>query len=406
VSASDPDVAVVGAGIIGLAVANELARRRPDASIVVLEREAAIASHQTSHSSGVIHAGLYYAPGSLKARLTRRGVELLYDYCRARGIEARACGKVVVAAEPRELGRLERLAERALANGVPGARLLNAGEIASIEPHAAGIAALHSPRTGVVDFAAVARALAEDLAAAGHPILTGAEVTSLRPERGAVAVGHRRGALRAGLVVCCAGLWSDRVARLSGGRAEPRIVPFRGAYAQLRADRAQLVRALIYPVPDPELPFLGAHLTRDAGGRVLAGPTALLAASRRAYRLRDAGARDLAETLAWPGTGRMAWRHRRHVAGELLRTVSRRALAREAARLVPELRAPDLVPAPAGIRAQAIDRSGRLLDDFAFERAGPILHVRNAPSPAATAALAIAEHVADMLEARPGRAAA
>jgi len=394
VSVSDPDVVVVGAGIVGLAVANEVARRRPRAAITVLEREQRIAAHQTSHSSGVIHAGLYYEPGSLKARLTRRGVGLLYGYCAARGIEARACGKLVVATREAELPRLAGLFERARANGVPGLRMLGSSEIASVEPHAAGLAALHSPRTGVVDFEQVARALARDLFAAGHEIATGAEVVALEPDAHGVAVRHSRGSLRAGTVVCCAGLWSDRLARLAGGRAEPRIVPFRGAYARLRPDRAHLVRALVYPVPDPALPFLGVHLTRDAHGGVLVGPTALPALSRTSYRGWEPSARDLAEALAWRGAARMAWRHRRHVAAELRRTLSRRALAGEAARLVPELGPGDLEPAPAGIRAQALDRSGRLLDDFAFERAGRVLHVRNAPSPAATAALAIAEHVA------------
>lgn len=394
--AENPDVVVVGAGIVGLAVAREIARRRPEASVVVLEREPEIAAHQTSHSSGVIHAGLYYEPGSLKARLTRRGVGLLYAYCRARGIDAPARGKLVVATNDRELPRLEGLLDRARANGVPGVRLLKAGEIASVEPHARGLAALHSPATGVVDFGLVARALADDHLAAGHAILTGAEVVGLDAGAGAVAVRHRRGALRAGRVICCAGLWSDRVARLSGGRAEPRIVPFRGAFARVRPERSHLVRSLVYPVPDPELPFLGVHLTRDVHDRVLAGPTALPALSREAYGPATIDLRDVAHAAAWPGTARMAWRQRRHVAGELRRATSRRALAAAAGRLLPELEPGDLGPAPAGVRAQAIDRSGRLLDDFAFERSGRILHVRNAPSPAATAALAIAEHVADL----------
>jgi len=399
VSASDRDVVVVGAGIVGLAVANEVARRRPDASVAVLERERQLAAHQTGHSSGVVHSGLYYQPDSLKARLTRRGVELLNAYCRARAIEAPASGKLVIATAEREIGALERLLERAHANGVPGVRLLGAGEIGAIEPHAAGIAALHSPTTGVVDFARVARALAEDLARAGHAVTTGAEVVELVAERGGVTVRHARGSLRAGQVVCCAGLWSDRLARLAGGSPEPRIVPIRGAFARVRPERAHLVRSLIYPVPDPELPFLGVHLTRDAQGRVMAGPTALPAPSRAAYRLRDASARDLADAASWPGTARMLWRNRRHAASELRRTVSRRALAADVRRLVPEIGPGDLEPAPAGIRAQAIDRGGNLLDDFAFERQGRILHVRNAPSPAATAALAIAEHVADLAQA-------
>lgn len=400
-STVNPDVVVVGAGIVGLAVANEIARRRPDASVAVLERERQVAAHQTSHSSGVIHSGLYYEPGSLKARLTRRGVDQLYAYCGARGIETPARGKLVIATRDRELAALERLTERAAANGVPDVRLLGAAEIVSIEPHAAGIAALHSPTTGVVDFARVARALAEDLERAGHAVTTGAEVVELVPERGGVTVRHAQGSLRAGQVVCCAGLWSDRLARISGGRADPRIVPIRGAFARLRPERAHLVRSLIYPVPDPELPFLGVHLTRDAHSTVLAGPTALPSLARAAYRLRDASARDLADAASWPGTARMLWRNRRHAAGELRRTVSRRALAADVRRLVPEIGPGDLEPASAGIRAQAIDRGGNLLDDFAFERQGRILHVRNAPSPAATAALAIAEHVADELERDP-----
>ncbi|MEA2352041.1 MAG: (S)-2-hydroxyglutarate dehydrogenase [Thermoleophilaceae bacterium] len=392
------DLAVVGAGIVGLAVARELAERHPRLRLRVLEKEAEPGAHQTSHNSGVVHAGIYYAPGSLKARLSVEGARLLYERCDRLGIPYERCGKLIVATDPRELRALDELERRGVANAVPGLRRVGADGIAAIEPHVRGVAALHSPATGVVDFAAVARSLADELAERGAAVVTGAEVTAVDPGERSIALTTPRGEVRARHALFCAGLWADRLAMLCGGSPDPRIVPFRGAYLRLRPGRRHLVRALVYPVPDPRLPFLGVHLSRHPGGEVLVGPTALLAPARDAYRLSRVRARDLAATLAWPGTWRLVRRFWRTGATELHHAASRRALARAAARYVPELGAGDVLRGPAGVRAQALGRDGALLDDFAFEATPRALHVRNAPSPAATSALAIARHVADRAE--------
>jgi len=382
------DVVIVGGGILGLATAREALLRRPAATVVVLEREPRIGLHQTSHNSGVIHAGVYYAPGSLKARLCVEGARRLYELCDELGVRAERCGKLIVARSDAELPRLDELERRSRANGVRVRRI--AGErIGEIEPHARGIAALHSPDTGIVDFEQVTQALCADFEARGGSIVTGCPVESIGDE----GVRHAHGLTRAPAVVACAGLQSDRLAVRSGAAAEPRIVPFRGAYFRLR--RPGLVRALIYPVPDPSLPFLGVHLTRRVQGDVVAGPTALAVGARDAYRLGRIRARDVRDTLAWPGTWRMSWRWRRHALRELRYAASRSAYARAARTLVPELTVADLERGFAGIRAQALGRDGALLDDFAFSGGNGALHVRNAPSPAATASLAIASEIAD-----------
>lgn len=392
------DLAVVGAGILGLAVARELARRHPGRSVVVLEQEQRAGVHQTGHNSGVVHAGIYYKPGSRKAQLCVQGAHQLYEYCQARAIAVWRCGKLIVALEPSQLPALEELERRGRANGVPGLRRLRGEEIAELEPHARGLAALHSPATGIVDFAAVAAAYGEDVTAAGGVLAYGCAVRSIALAGGRIALGHTRGELRARHAVFCAGLWSDRLATLAGADPDPQIVPFRGAYLRLVPARRELVRALIYPVPDPRLPFLGVHLTRRVDGEVLVGPTALLAPARAAYRLRDVDLRDLAQTLAWPGTRRMARRWWRTGIAELRHAASRAALARAAARFVPALRPDDVEPAFAGVRAQALARDGSLLDDFVFSQTPRALHVRNAPSPGATSALAIAATIADRAE--------
>lgn len=393
------DVAVVGAGIVGLAVARELALRDGGLRVAVLERESAIAAHQTGHSSGVIHAGVYYAPGSLKARLCIAGAAELYAYCAERGIEVRRSGKLILARDESELARLDELERRGRENGVEGLRRLGPDEIAEVEPHAAGVAGLHSPGTGVVDFSRVAASLAEELTARGSAIATRCGVVAIEEcARGAV-VSHALGTTLARAAVVCAGAWSDRLAVAAGAPAEPRVVPFRGAYLRLRRERAHLVRANIYPVPDPGLPFLGAHLTRGLDGEVLLGPSALIVAARDAYRLRTVRRRDLAETLAWPGTWRLLRRHRRAAIAELRLAASRRAFVAAGQRLVPELSESDFVPGPAGIRAQALARDGTLVDDFVVSRTGRTLHVRNAPSPAATASLPLARLIADRAQA-------
>jgi (S)-2-hydroxyglutarate dehydrogenase len=395
---TDCDVAVVGAGIVGLAVARELAFRRPRLRIVVLEREPAVGVHQTSHNSGVIHAGIYYAPGSLKARLCVEGVRDLYAFCAERGVPYERCGKVIVARDPGELDRLDELERRGRANGVPGLRRLTPAELAELEPHCRGVAALHSPATGVVDFATVARALASELGERDVEVRTGVAVEGARAQAGGLALRHRDGETRARFAVLAAGAWADRLAVAAGADPDPRIVPFRGAYLRVRPERAGLVRSLIYPVPDPALPFLGVHLSRHLDGSVTVGPTALIAGSRTAYRLRTVRLRDLADTLAWPGTWRLARRFWRTGVTELRHTLSPRSLARAAATYVPELRPGDLEPGFAGIRAQALGRDGRLVDDFVVSRTERALHVRNAPSPAATSALALARLIADETE--------
>ncbi len=392
------DVAVVGGGIVGLAVARELARRRPAASICVLEREPELASHQSGHSSGVIHAGVYYEPGSLKARLCVQGAEEMYAFCAQHGLPMRRCGKLIVATRTGELAPLRELQRRGQANGVRGLAMLSGEEIASLEPHARGLAALHSPETGVVDFRAVARAIARELQQAGGVIVRSCEVHAATPAPRSLALRHSFGVTQARAAVFCAGAWADRLAVAAGAGPDPRIIPFRGAYLRLRADRAHLVRALIYPVPDPALPFLGVHLTRTVRDEVLLGPTALLAPARDAYRLSAVRARDVRETLTWPGTWRLLARWWRSAAGELALAASREAFARQAARYVPELAAADFAPAFAGVRAQALSRDGRLIEDFVFSRSERALHVRNAPSPAATSAFAIARQVADEAE--------
>ncbi len=391
------DYAVVGAGILGLAVARELLNRDPGSKLAVLEREPEIAAHQTGHNSGVIHAGVYYTPGSLKAKLCVEGARELYEYCESNSIPFERCGKVIVALDEHERPGLEELERRGRENGVPGLRMLDAAGLAELEPHASGVAALHSPATGIVNFAAVAASLAADVESAGATVATGCGVESVT-ETGGVRLIHAQGELIARHAIFCCGAWSDRMAVLAGAPATPRIVPFRGGYSRLRRDRSSLVRSLIYPVPDPRLPFLGVHLTRHIDGSVLLGPSALMVGARDAYRATRVNARDLGTTLAWPGTWRMAARFWRTGVSELRLATSRRAFVRAAARYVPELRVGDVEPGPAGVRAQALDRRGKLVDDFVFSGTRRILHVRNAPSPGATSSLAIARLIVERAE--------
>jgi (S)-2-hydroxyglutarate dehydrogenase len=393
------DVVVVGAGILGLATARELLARSPGTRVLVLEREPEIGAHQTSHNSGVIHAGIYYKPGSLKAKLCGEGRGAMYDFCDQHGVPYEKCGKLIIARDESELPALDELERRGVANGVPGLRRLSSSEIAEVEPHAVGAAALHSPETGIVDFAAVARAMAAEIRAAGAEIHTGVAVRSIRRRGAVTVVSSSAGDIPCGRAVACAGLWSDRLAAASGDSDNPRIIPFRGGYAKLKPSARHLVRSLIYPVPDPSLPFLGVHLTKTISGDIWLGPTALLAPSRTAYSLSSVSRFDLGSTLRWPGTWKMARRFWRTGLTEMHFAARREAFVRACADYVPSLQASDVEPGPAGIRAQAVDRSGALLDDFAFGSAPGVLHVRNAPSPAATSSLAIAKMLADRLDA-------
>lgn len=392
----DTDVLVVGAGIVGLATARALQQARPDLGVTVVDKEPTVGAHQTGRNSGVVHSGVYYRPGSLKARLVGEGRRALLDLCRERDLPVDECGKVVVATRPAELAPLQEIARRAAANGVVVERLGPAG-LRDLEPHATGLAALHVPSAAIVDFRRVADVLADDVREAGGEVRLGAPVTAIEQADDAIEVVAGGRLVRAGTLVNCAGLFADVVAALAGHRSEVRIVPFRGEYHELVPDRRHLVRALIYPVPDPRFPFLGVHLTRMVDGTVHAGPNAVLALAREGYRWRDVD-RDELRSLAGAAAVRgLARRHWRTGAAEVVRSLARPAMVRSLQRLVPELRGQDLVRAGSGVRAQACRPDGTLVDDFAIERVGRAVHVLNAPSPAATASLAIGRHVATLV---------
>jgi L-2-hydroxyglutarate oxidase LhgO len=392
-------VAVVGAGLIGLAVARELVRAGHD--VTVFDKEPEVATHQSGHNSGVVHSGIYYPPGSLKAVLCRRGVGLLQQFCAEHGLEYREIGKVVVARDEVEVARLRDIQSRAERNGVPGVRWLDANALRDVEPHVRGLAALHSPTTAIVDYRAVARALAAEITAAGGRVRLGEPVEAVRPDDGAgvrLTVGSQP--YPADRVVLCAGLQSDVLARAAGDQAGPAIVPFRGEYFRLRPERAGLVRGLVYPVPDPAYPFLGVHFTPRVDGTVDIGPNAVLATATEGYRRRDVNLRELAATLRWHGSRRLFRAHWRAGVRELYGSLSARAYIRAARAYIPELRLADVVRAPAGVRAQAVDADGHLVDDFRIRELGPVVAVRNAPSPGATSCLAIAEHIAALVDGR------
>ena len=392
-------VGIVGGGILGLAIGRELTLRHPGVEVHVFEKEDALAAHQTGHNSGVVHAGIYYKPGSLKARLCTRGRELLREFCHDRELPYVECGKLVVAVDESEVGRLDALERTATENQVPGLRRLDAAGIAEIEPHGAGIAALHSPATAITDFVAVAQAYAADIEAGGGTIFLSSAVTGITRRDGAVDVTTTDGAHRVGRLVICAGLHADRVSAPIDGEASPRIVPFRGEYMLIGRAKRDLVRGLIYPVPDPRYPFLGVHFTRRVNGDVDVGPNAVLALDREGYRRSDVDLGDLRSIAGWPGFWRMARTHWRTGVKEVRGSLSKTAYMREASRYVPEIGPGDVVRGSAGVRAQALDRDGALVDDFRINRADGIVSVRNAPSPAATSSLAIAEYVVDQMEA-------
>jgi L-2-hydroxyglutarate oxidase LhgO len=392
------DHLVIGGGIVGVATAREILLRRPGARVALVEKEQRLAAHQTGHNSNVVHAGIYYAPGSLKATLCARGRAMLKEYAADRGVPYVECGKLVVASDAAELGPLRLLYERSVTNAVAGVRLLDTPEMREIEPAVVGTGAIHSPATAITDFVALTHALAGDVRAAGGEILLGAEVVRVRQSTEDVVVTLAGGEeLRAGGVVACAGLWSDAVARLSGDAVDPRIVPFRGEYYRLKPPRADVVRGLIYPVPDPRYPFLGVHLTKTLDGSLLAGPNAVLAFAREGYRRWHVRPGELAGVLGSPGFRRLARAHWRTGLREMRGSLSRRAFAAAVARYVPLVTPDDLEPAPAGVRAQAVERDGSLVDDFRLSVNGRVLNVRNAPSPAATSSLAIAAEIVDRL---------
>jgi L-2-hydroxyglutarate oxidase len=392
---TDASVYIIGGGIVGLSTAMALAQGTPALRPVVLEKEASLAEHQTGHNSGVIHSGIYYKPGSLKARFTVQGAREMVEFAKAHDIAYEVCGKVVVATLPEELPRLEELHRRGTANGTPGLEMIGPERLRELEPHAAGLGALHVASTGIIDYVAVARAYAAVVRRQGGEIRTGARVLGIRRDGDAWVIETSAGAERAARLINCAGLHSDVMARLAGTAPPVRIVPFRGEYYELEKSRESLVRSLIYPVPDPTFPFLGVHFTRMVHGGVEAGPNAVLSFKREGYRRTDFDARDAWDTLSYPGFWRLARKYWRTGAGEFYRSFSKAAFVRALQRLLPDLRAEDLHPSGAGVRAQAIDPTGSLVDDFSIQAIGGIIHVLNAPSPAATASLPIGRAIAD-----------
>ena len=397
------DLAVIGAGIVGLAVAREVLRRRPGTRLVVIDQQDRVAAHQTGHNSGVIHSGVYYRPGSLKARLCVEGAAAMYDYCDEAGLPYERCGKLIVALREAELPALAELEARGHANGVPGLRRIGASEIADIEPGCQGIAALHSPGTGIVDFAEVARAMERELREQGADFALGCKVSAVRRAGTQTLVDHPGGRFQAENAVVCAGLWADRLAVSAGAPADPRIIPFRGAYLRLAPGQPQVVRGMVYPVPDPALPFLGVHVTRHISGQVLLGPTALLAGARDAYRLGRVRPADLYGMLSWPGTWSVMRRFWRTGVRELRMAASRGAFIRACSQYVPAIESVRIDPlAHSGVRAQAVGRRGELVDDFVISHTPGAMHVRNAPSPAATSSLALARELVDRLHAGGG----
>lgn len=399
---ADPfDVAVIGGGIIGLAVGRALLLSRPGLRLALFEKESRLAGHQSGRNSGVVHSGIYYRPGSLKAKLCVEGGRRMLEYCRAQGLPARRCGKLIVASDASELPRLAALHERGLANGVAGLRRIGPEAMRELEPHVRGVAALHLPEVAVVDYRAVAERMAEEIRRAGGEIRVGTFVDGLTARReGPWRIEAGRVSARAALLVNCAGLHADRVARRAGEAAPVRLVPFRGEYFELPDSRADLVNGLVYPVPDPALPFLGVHATKTLGGRIHLGPSAVLALAREGYRRRDVSWRDCAELAGSRAFWRMARRHWRSGLAEMARSWDRRRFLRAAQRLVPSLRLDDLRPCASGVRAQAIGQDGALLDDFVLRESPRAVHVYNAPSPAATASLAIADYLAERLAPR------
>jgi L-2-hydroxyglutarate oxidase LhgO len=389
------DVVVVGGGIVGLATARELLRRRPDLKLAILEKEIVLGRHQTGHNSGVIHAGVYYAPGSLKARLCAEGRRRTYDYCEEKGIPFEKCGKVIVAIDESELPALQRLYDRAMQNQVPGLEMIGPERLRELEPHARAVKAIWSPDTGIVDWSQVAAAYADDVRARGGEILEGYPVSAIKQRPDWVLLRTPFDVIAGRYLVTCAGLHSDRVAGMTGARGDLRIVPFRGDYYVLKPEKRYLTRSMIYPVPDPNFPFLGVHFTKRMNGDVWLGPNAVLAFAREGYGRLDFNIEDNLDTVTHPGFWKLVAKHGKMGMGEMIRDFSKELFVRECQKYVPEVTIDDCEPGPSGVRAQVLDSQGSLVDDFIVQTSRRIVHVRNAPSPAATSSLAIGRAIAD-----------
>jgi len=393
------DVAIIGGGIVGVATAWQLTRRFPGKQVVILEKEDHLAAHQSGHNSGVLHSGIYYRPGTLRAQNCRTGKLAMQEFCREQQIPFDLCGKVIVAVDESELPRLDNIYERGQANGVT-CELIDRARLCEIEPHTAGIRAIHVPEAGIIDYARVCRRLAELVRDAGGNILLSSEVIGVRQDAGKVIVESRTGDVEASYLVTCAGLQADRVTRMTGQTPEAMIVPFRGEFFKLKPEAEYLCRGLIYPVPDPRFPFLGVHFTRLIDGGVECGPNAVLAFAREGYTRTTLNPYDLCESLTYGGFLRMALKYWRTGLGEMWRSVSKSAFVKALQRLVPEIRSEHLDPAPSGVRAQALGRNGDIIDDFVIQASERVINVGNAPSPAATAALNVGNIVVDKLAER------
>ncbi|MGH7755002.1 MAG: L-2-hydroxyglutarate oxidase [Vulcanimicrobiaceae bacterium] len=399
------DIAVVGGGIVGLATTRELKLRFPQLAVAGVDKEEAFNRHQSGRNSGVIHSGIYYKPGSLKAKLCVDGRKRAWAYCDAKGIPYRNVGKLIVATDESELGRLQDLWERGHQNGVEGLQMLDGAQIAEREPYCRGIRAIFSPVTGIVDWSAVANSYADDARERGADFFLGHEVRKISRRKGATVLTTPKGEILAKYVITCGGLYSDRLAQMTGGERDPKIVPFRGDYLVLRPEKSYLVKGNIYPVPDPEFPFLGVHFTPRMDGSIWLGPNAVLAFAREGYSFFEINPPELWDALTYPGFFKLASKYWKTGAGEMYRDLVRSAYVGALQRYLPDLQADDCLPGPSGVRAQAMAPDGSLVDDFVFGAAEGVLHVRNAPSPAATSSLAIGTYIVDEAERRFGLAA-
>jgi L-2-hydroxyglutarate oxidase len=390
------DIAIIGGGILGLSTAMQLSARAPHWRVAVLEKEEELATHQTGHNSGVMHSGIYYRPGSHKAQFCVAGLNNLVRFCEENEIEYQQCGKVIVAVEESEIGRLQDLHDRGTANGVPDLEMVGPDRLKEIEPYVVGVKALWAPHTGIVDFTKVAAAYANNFQQAGGDIFTGAPVQKITSSPDAVVLETPKGTLQAKHLINCAGLYADRVASMTGEDVQIRIIPFRGEYYTLQPESHHLVSGLVYPVPDPQFPFLGVHFTRNIKGHVEAGPNAVLALRREGYRKRDFNLGDNLGNLAYPGFWKMALKYWKIGMGEVYRSYNKRVFLRDLQRLLPEIKESDLASGGSGVRAQAVAKDGSLLDDFSIIQGRDAIHVLNAPSPGATSSLAIGEHIAGL----------